>query len=90
MALFKVPLSNGNKNEITIEWLLNKAQIDRLASIIETIDNHKSKIDDLFRPINDFLETVNNFYIDSEKRLDINTVGQLVINRPNGVGPHNI
>jgi predicted ATP-binding protein involved in virulence len=67
-----------------IEWLLNKAQIERMTNIIEIIDDHKSKIDKLFKPIDNFLETVNCFYKDSNKTLEVNTVGQLVVNRPNG------
>ena len=69
---------------ITLEWLLNKAQIGRMTQIVEIIDDHKSKIDKLFRPINGFLDTINDFYIDSNKKLVVNTVGQLVVQRPNG------
>jgi predicted ATP-binding protein involved in virulence len=79
-----VDLSQKEEHEITVEWLLNKAQIDRMASIIEIIDEHKSKIDEFFRPISNFLDTVNSFYEESHKRLTINTVGQLTVNRPNG------
>jgi len=69
---------------LNIEWLLNKAQIERMSSIVEIIDDHKSKIDKLFKPINRFIETVNCFYKDSNKSLEVNTVGQLEVNRPNG------
>jgi predicted ATP-binding protein involved in virulence len=72
------------EEDINIEWLLNKAQIERMSRIVEAIDEHKSKIDKLFEPINKFLETVNCFYKDSNKRLEVNTVGHLVVNRPNG------
>lgn len=77
-------LSKKKEQEVTIEWLLNKAHIDRMAKIIEIIDEHKSKIDDFFKPINNFLNTVNSFYEDSNKHLTINPVGQLVVDRPNG------
>lgn len=73
-----------NKEQKTLEWLLNKAQIDRMSKIVEIIDEHKSKVDALFRPIIDFLYTVNNFYEDSDKKLEIDTVGHLVVKRPDG------
>lgn len=72
------------EEDINIEWLLNKAQIERMSRIVEAIDDHKSKIDKLFNPINKFIETVNCFYKDSNKMLEVNTVGHLVVNRPNG------
>jgi len=69
---------------LSIEWLLNKAQIERMSKMVEIIDEHKSKVDRLFKPINDFLSTVNDFYKDSGKELDVNTVGQLIVKRPDG------
>jgi len=69
---------------LSIEWLLNKSQIDRVLTIVETIDEHKSSVDSLFKPINDFLNTINKFFEDSKKRLEINKVGQLVVRKPDG------
>ena len=69
---------------LSVEWLLNKAQIERMSRIVEIIDEHKSKVDKLFKPINDFLNTVNEFYIDSNKNLEVDTVGQLFVSRPDG------
>lgn len=68
----------------TIEWLLNKVQIDRMSRIIEIIDEHRSKIDEIFRPINEFILIINNFFSDSNKKISLNTVGQLVVTRPDG------
>lgn len=64
---------------ITLEWLLNKAQIDRMLKIVEIIDEHRSKLNDLFKPINEFLNIINNFYKDSGKQLEIDAVGQLTV-----------
>lgn len=69
---------------ISVEWLLNKAQVERMSRIVEIIDEHKSKVDKLFKPINDFLDTVNQFYIDSNKKMEVDTVGQLLVSRPDG------
>lgn len=73
-----------NKEGFAIEWLLNKAQIERMASIVDIIDEHKSKTDKLYKPINDFLGMVNEFYHDSSKQLKVDAVGQLVVERPDG------
>lgn len=72
------------KPSINIEWVINKAQIDRVSELIRIIDSHKSKVDKLFSPINTFIKNVNSFYEDSEKSLSIDTVGQLAILRPDG------
>jgi predicted ATP-binding protein involved in virulence len=69
---------------VSVEWLLNKSQIDRMAKIVDIIDEHKSKVDQLFNPIRGFLKVVNEFYQDSNKSLDIDAVGQLVVVRPGG------
>lgn len=73
-----------NKDGFAIEWLLNKAQIERMSSIVDIIDEHKSKVDKYYKPINDFLGTVNEFYRDSHKELKVDAVGQLVVKRPDG------
>jgi predicted ATPase len=81
-ALFE-KLSTMDKG-LSVEWLLNKAQVDRISKIVEIIDEHKSKQDSLFKPINDFISTVNSFYQDSNKSIKLDTVGQIVVKRPDG------
>ena len=71
-------------DRFNIELLTNKAQIDRIASIVEVIDEYKSKMDKLFKPINEFVSVVNEFYKDSDKELLVDAVGQLVVLRPDG------
>ncbi|MDE1460920.1 AAA family ATPase [Spartinivicinus poritis] len=70
------------KEGVSVEWLLNKAQVERMSKIVEIIDEHKSKVDNFFKPINDFLSVVNSFYKDSNKSLEVDMVGQLVVARP--------
>jgi predicted ATP-dependent endonuclease of OLD family len=72
------------KIRINIEWILNKAQIDRVTDLIEIIDTHKSKMDKVFAPITMFLDSVNSFYKDTGKELTLDSVGQLGIKRPDG------
>jgi predicted ATP-dependent endonuclease of OLD family len=55
-----------------------------MKSIVDIIDDHKSKVDQYYKPINNFLNTVNGFYEDSNKLLKIDAVGQLVVQRPDG------
>lgn len=68
----------------SVEWMMNRNQITRIKEIVSIIDKHKSKVDELFKPILDFLNTVNEFYQESEKKIEIDTVGQLLVVRPNG------
>ncbi|NNN70521.1 AAA family ATPase [Vibrio sp. 3-2(1)] len=74
-------LQTFNKG-LTVEWLLNKAQVDRMAKIVEIIDEHNTKLEKLFDPINNFINTINVFYKDSNKQLKVNAVGQLLVMRP--------
>lgn|GEM_PF-665377 len=73
-----------SSDHFSIELLTNKAQIERIAKIVDVIDEHKSRIDRTFKPINEFLATINSFFIDSNKKLNVDTVGQLVVERPDG------
>lgn len=70
-------------DKVSVEWLLNNVQIDRIFDVIEIVENHKEKIDKFFLPINQFLDTVNEFFKDSNKQISINTVGKLEVIRPN-------
>lgn len=81
-GLFESMEQLKEKKGIPFEWLLNKAQIDRISDLIEIIDDHKSRVDKLFSPINKFIDSVNSFYLDTGKSLSIDTVGHLTIMRP--------
>lgn len=61
---------------------MNKVQIDRISSLVYVIDEYNEKIGKMYAPISKFLSTVNEFYKDSRKKIEINAVGQLVIIRP--------
>ncbi|MFV8845975.1 AAA family ATPase [Serratia fonticola] len=75
-------LRNQKEEGLTIEWFLNKSQIDRISSLVDVIDEYNIKIHKMYAPINQFLSTVNVFFKDSKKKLEVNTVGQLIISRP--------
>ncbi|HGE8308181.1 AAA family ATPase [Serratia marcescens] len=71
-----------NSDGLHINWLLNKVQIDRISDILDVIDEYNEKIARMYRPINNFLNTINSFLIDSRKKVEVNTVGRLVVSRP--------
>ena len=76
--------TSNHTDSYNIEWLLNKAQIERMYKIVDIIDDHKSTVDKLYEPISKFLSTINDFYEDSKKSLKVNAVGQLTVERPDG------
>lgn len=79
--LFKEMTADGSGG-FPIDWVVNKAQIDRVGDLIAVIDENKSKIDELFSPVSTFLTTVNSFYSDTQKSISMDTVGQLSVERP--------
>ena len=77
--LYKQMEQSHTKNEssFNIEWLMNKAQIERITTLLEVIDSHRSSIDKLFASTTRFLTAANSFYADSRKRVVIDEVGRL-------------
>ncbi|MDM3526769.1 MULTISPECIES: AAA family ATPase [Citrobacter] len=74
----------SQSESLSIEWLLNKAQIDRISEILEVIDDYNEKTEKMYRPINNFLQVMNSFFIDSKKKVEVDTVGRLFITRTDG------
>ena len=72
------------KTGISIEWLINKSQVDKLAQLVEVIDEHNIKINKAFKPINKFIEIINSFINDTVKKIYIDEDGHLIIKTPNG------
>lgn len=54
-----------------IEWLINKAQINRIYEFLQIIDNAKNKMDKASNKLNKFLGIVNSYYNESGKHLII-------------------
>jgi predicted ATPase len=79
--LFKQMRTTKDKDALNLDWLLNKAQIDRIMSIIEVVDRHKTSMDKFMEPLNLFLEAINGFYSDSNKSVGIDPVGCLIVKR---------
>lgn len=72
------------ERELSLELLINKAQIDRIIKIIGLVDHHKSEIEKGMTSINKFLCLMNKFYSDTQKTLRIDPVGWLQIIRNDG------
>ena len=58
--------------------------MDKLAQLVEIIDDYNNKTNKAFKPINKFIQIINSFIIDTEKKIYIDQVGHLFIKRPNG------
>lgn len=69
---------------IAVEWITNLAQINRIGKLVELIDKNKAKIDDSFKLIHTFINSVNHFFEDSGKEIEVNNIGELKVNKPNG------
>ncbi|MNJ84017.1 hypothetical protein D3C87_14550 [compost metagenome] len=80
----KMAKDDQNKNFATIEWLVNKSQIEKLSQLVEIIDDFNSKINKAFQPIRKFTDIINSFLKDTGKSISIDPVGHLIIKRPNG------
>lgn len=70
----------GSKG-ISIEYFINKAQIDRISDLLKVIDDFKSLNDKIMNPITLILESINKYFEDSRKKIGIDTVGQLYVTR---------
>lgn len=83
----KVMFEQSNNDEdkgLTIEWLLNKSQVDKLFNILKIIDEYNIRADKTFEPINKFLNIINSFFKDTQKKLFIDEVGRLFVSKPSG------
>lgn len=78
------PQEEEKATSVSIEWLINRAQVDKLAKLVEIIDDYNNKTNKAFKPINKFIQIINSFIKDTGKKIYIDQVGHLFIKRPNG------
>jgi predicted ATP-binding protein involved in virulence len=69
----------GAQDNVSIEWLLNRSQIQRMSDILTELDRHKKRALGLYAPISRFVDTANAFFQDSRKTVSVDSVGHLVI-----------
>ncbi|MFS1463760.1 AAA family ATPase [Vibrio lentus] len=81
--LYDKAFASKNKNKpeyrFTLEYLMNINQVDRIYNLVKIIDTHKSNLDEKRRKINSFESIVNSFLMDTNKRIVINSVGNIYI-----------
>ena len=77
-------LNESDGKGFNINWLVNKAQIDRVADILDVIDSSNSRVSKLYGPIITFQTIVNKFLSETNKHIEINTVGRVEVIRPDG------
>ena len=75
---------DAEKKGISIEWLINKNQVDKLSQLVEIIDDYNSKVNKAFKPVRKFIDIINSFVKDTNKKIYIDEVGHLIVKRPNG------
>lgn len=75
---------DGKDNKVMLEWILNKSQLDKLHKVINIIDDYNLKAKNIFEPVSKFLDIVNSFLKDSGKKIQIDSVGRLLIVKPHG------
>ncbi|BBT67427.1 ATP-binding protein [Aeromonas caviae] len=69
---------------VGIEWLINLAQIKRIKDVISEIDRQKKAAEAYLSPIEDYTATINKFLKHSNKNLQVDKVGQVIIYGHNG------
>jgi len=75
-------VSTDEEQEISlVEWLLNKAQIQRIDAILREMDRNKKNAAAIFAPIAAFIGAANFFFNDSKKHVSIDSLGELLVQR---------
>ncbi|WP_430735529.1 AAA family ATPase [Halodesulfovibrio aestuarii] len=62
---------------ISLTYLMNKGHLERIAQVIELLDENKKEIEEVYARLNIYIQTVNSFFSDSGKRLEIDKKGDL-------------
>lgn len=73
-----------NGKGVDIEWIINKAQINRIYEFLKIIDDTKNRIDKISSNLNKFLDLVNSYYNETGKQLTIDPLGRAFLKRPKG------
>ncbi len=72
---------NKDREEIkfTLEYLLNITQVERIYNLVKIIDKHKSNLDDKRKKIDLFEKVVNSFFAETDKKIVINSIGNIYV-----------
>ncbi|WP_167761375.1 AAA family ATPase [Duganella callida] len=72
-------LESEDKNELSLELLLNRAQILRFQKIFGELDSQKKASERAYLPIKSFEAALNRFFESSRKSAEIDSIGKLKI-----------
>ncbi|HGY1050311.1 TPA: AAA family ATPase [Aeromonas salmonicida subsp. pectinolytica] len=77
--LFDELKSAGDDTGFNLNWLMNQAQIHRISDLVSVIDSYDKKIQEIYRPVSEFINIINKFFEDSNKKIVIDPVGRILI-----------
>lgn len=72
---------NANNDNVNIEFLLNFGQINIIQNIIKEIKNQEEKSVKAYESIGEFITTINKFFHMSDKKVEIDILGDIKIIR---------
>jgi AAA15 family ATPase/GTPase len=76
----KSRLSNETPTEAAqVIWIFNEWQFNKVSKLVQLVDKFVADSRALYAPIDRFLATVNDFFQDSKKRIEINRFGMSVL-----------
>lgn len=71
--------NSSKENAVSIELLLNKAQIQRIMKILAEMDRQKKQSEKYFSPIREIVDTLNEFFNQSKKTVEVDSVGKIKV-----------
>ncbi|MBF4382210.1 hypothetical protein EAY01_24795, partial [Vibrio anguillarum] len=69
--------------KFTLEYLLNITQVERIYNLVKIIDKHKSNLDEKRKKIDLFEKVVNYFFDETDKKIVINSIGNIYVSIKN-------
>ncbi|WP_430885218.1 AAA family ATPase [Fusibacter sp. JL216-2] len=74
---------NTKEDDINLELIINMTQIDKIFELLDIVQKHKETTDRMYSNINNFIHIINKFFIDSDKTIELDSLGKIIIRRPN-------
>ncbi|HCL4053595.1 TPA: AAA family ATPase [Pseudomonas aeruginosa] len=68
-----------DQDSLAFEWLLNMAQVKRIHKFLAEMERQKSRAARIYAPIQDFVNTMNEFFRHSRKELEVDSLGRIKI-----------
>ncbi len=74
---------NKERDDFSLELIINMTQIDKIFELLDIVQKHKETTDKMYSNINNFIRIINSFFIDSDKTIELDSLGKIIIKRPN-------